>query len=240
MNDILKQRNIIISIYADDTALLAQGKTPSQALTPLQNYLTKLEAWLIRWKIKLNVDKPEAILFFKQKNDWPKINIYDTPADCKNEVKYLGVILDKNLTFKYHPNHAREKFNKALRAQYSLICRNSSLSIDNKMLIYLAYLRPILAYASPIWGRTSKSNLTQIQVLENKTLRMIGNARWYHRKEEIRTALKIASFTKFIRKLSDKFYADLLKVCNASIAKIPIYDPTDPSNRKRPSFSLTL
>ncbi|GBN80276.1 hypothetical protein AVEN_37043-1 [Araneus ventricosus] len=137
-------------MYADDTALLAQGKTPSQALTPLQNYITKLEAWLIRWKIKLNVDYTEAILFFKQKNDWPKFNIYDTPVHWKNEVKYLGVILDKNLTFKSHTNHAREKFNKALRAEYSLICRNSSLSIDNKLLIYLAYLRPILAYASPI------------------------------------------------------------------------------------------
>ncbi|GBO23163.1 hypothetical protein AVEN_2881-1 [Araneus ventricosus] len=102
-------------MYADDTALLAQGRTPSQALTPLQNYLTKLEAWLIRWKIKLNVDKAEAILFFMQKNDCPKINIYDTPVDWKNEVKYLGVILDKNLTFKSHANHAREKFNKALR-----------------------------------------------------------------------------------------------------------------------------
>ncbi|GBM66073.1 hypothetical protein AVEN_177126-1 [Araneus ventricosus] len=67
-----------------------------------------------------------------------------------------------------------EKFNKALRAQYSLICRNSSLSIENKVLIYLAYLRPIVAFASPIWGCTSKSNLPQCQALENKTLRMIG------------------------------------------------------------------
>ncbi|GBN96923.1 hypothetical protein AVEN_68312-1 [Araneus ventricosus] len=148
--------------------------------------------------------------------------------------------LDKILTFKSHTNHAREKFNKAFRAQYSIVCRNSSLSIDNKVLIYLAYLRPILAYASPIWECTSNSNLTQIQALENKTLRMIGNARWYHRNEEIRTALKIPSLTKFIRKLSDKFDADLLKVLNASIAKIPIYDPTDPCNRKRPRYSLTL
>ncbi|GBN76340.1 RNA-directed DNA polymerase from mobile element jockey [Araneus ventricosus] len=172
-------------MYADDTALLAQGKTPSKALTPLQSYLTKLETWLFRWKIMLNVDKTEAILFFKQKNDCPKINIYDTPVDWKNEVKYFGVILDENFTFKSHTNHAREKFNKALPAQYSLICRNSSLFIDNKVLIYIAHLRPILAYASPIWGCTSKSNLTQIQALENKTLRTIGNAGWYHRNEEI-------------------------------------------------------
>ncbi|GBN01499.1 RNA-directed DNA polymerase from mobile element jockey [Araneus ventricosus] len=220
-------------MYAEDTALLAQGKTPSQALTTL-------EAWLIPWKIKLNVDKTKAILFFKQNNDWPKINIYDTPVDWKNEVKYLGVVLDKNFTFKSRTNHPRGKFNKSLRAQYSLICRNSSFSIVNSTLIYLTYLRPILAYASPIWGCTSKSNLTQIQAMENKTLRMIRDARWYHRNEEIRTALKTPSLAKFIRKLSDKFFFDLLKARNASFAKIPNYDPTYPCNIKRPRYSLTL
>ncbi|GBL92557.1 Glycerol-3-phosphate acyltransferase 3 [Araneus ventricosus] len=62
MNDIPQQRNITLSLYADDTAILAQGKTPEQTLTPLQNYVIKLEAWLVRWKIKLNVDKTEAIV----------------------------------------------------------------------------------------------------------------------------------------------------------------------------------
>ncbi|GBN86819.1 hypothetical protein AVEN_106804-1 [Araneus ventricosus] len=42
------------------------------------------------------------------------------------------------------------------------------------VLIYLAYLRRILAHAYHIWGCSSKTNLTQIQTLENKTLRMIG------------------------------------------------------------------
>ncbi|GBO17647.1 putative RNA-directed DNA polymerase from transposon BS, partial [Araneus ventricosus] len=59
MNDIPQVRNIMISLYADDTAILSQGKTPDKAIVPLQNYLKNLEAWLVRWKIKLNVDKTE-------------------------------------------------------------------------------------------------------------------------------------------------------------------------------------
>ncbi|GBN20682.1 hypothetical protein AVEN_208260-1 [Araneus ventricosus] len=139
-----QQRNITLSLYADDTAILAQCSSP------LPNYIVKLKAWLIRWKIQLNVDKTEAIVFFKNLNNWPKITIYNTPINWKDEIKYLGVIIDKNLNFRSHINQTREKSNKAFRAQYSVICRNSGLSIENQLLIYSAYLRPIITYASPI------------------------------------------------------------------------------------------
>ncbi|GBO11667.1 RNA-directed DNA polymerase from mobile element jockey [Araneus ventricosus] len=90
LNDIPQQRNITLSLYADDTAILSQGKTPEQTLTPLQNYVIKLEAWLVPWKIKHNVNKTEAIVFFKHSTNLPKINIYNTPINWKNEMKYLG------------------------------------------------------------------------------------------------------------------------------------------------------
>ncbi|GBM71825.1 RNA-directed DNA polymerase from mobile element jockey [Araneus ventricosus] len=158
MNDIPQVRNIMLSLYADDTAILLQGKTPVKAIVAIQNYLKNPKAWLVRWKIKLNVDKTEAILFNKKNYNWPKVKVYGTPIEWKKEVKYLGVVLDKQLNFQAHTSQIKEKYNKAFRAQYSLICRNSSLNLNNKVLIYLAYLRPILTYASPIWACTARSN----------------------------------------------------------------------------------
>ncbi|GBN21386.1 Retrovirus-related Pol polyprotein from transposon TNT 1-94 [Araneus ventricosus] len=194
----------------------------SKAIVPLQNYLKNLEAWLVRWKIKLNVDKTEAILFYKKNDDWPKVKVYGTPIEWKKEVKYLGVVLDKQLNFRAHTSLIKEKYNKAFRAQYSLICRNSSLNLNNKVLIYLAYLRPILTYASPIWACTARSNLRSIQVLENKTLRIIANARWYHRNIDIRNALNVPSLQQFIQKLAKIFYGKLPDINNPEITKIPV------------------
>ncbi|GBO38935.1 RNA-directed DNA polymerase from mobile element jockey [Araneus ventricosus] len=225
MNDIPQVRNIMISLYADDTAILSQGKTPDKAIVPLQNYLKNLEAWLVRWKIKLNVDKTEAILFNKKNDDWPK-------------VKYLGVVLDKQLNFRAHTSLIKEKYNKVFRAQYSLICRNSSLNLNNKVLNYLAYLRPILTYASPNWACTARSNLRSIQVLENKTLRMIANARWYHRNIDIRNALNVPSLQQFIQKLVKIFYGKLPDMNNPEITKIPVYNHNDKQNRKRPRMTI--
>ncbi|GBM85900.1 RNA-directed DNA polymerase from mobile element jockey, partial [Araneus ventricosus] len=240
MNDIPQVRNIMISVYADDTAILSQGKTPDKAIVPFQNYLKYLEAWLVRWKIKLNVDKTEAILFNKKIDDWPKVKVYGTPIEWKKEVKYLGVVLDKQLNFRAHTSLIKEKYNKAFRAQYSLICRNSSLNLNNKVLIYLAYLRPILTYASPIWACTARSNLRSIQVLENKTLRMIANARWYHRNIDIRNALNVLSLQQFIQKLAKIFYGKLPDINNPEITKIPVYDHNDKQNRKRPRMTISL
>ncbi|GBM70496.1 RNA-directed DNA polymerase from mobile element jockey [Araneus ventricosus] len=117
MNDIPQVRNIMISLYADDMAIFSQGKTSDKYIVPLRNYLKNLEAWLVRWKIKLNVDKTEAILFNKKNDDWPKVKVYGTPIEWKKEVKYLGVVLDKQLNFRAHTSLIKEKYNKAFRAQ---------------------------------------------------------------------------------------------------------------------------
>ncbi|GBM99666.1 RNA-directed DNA polymerase from mobile element jockey, partial [Araneus ventricosus] len=229
-----------MSEFNQNTAILWQGKTPDKAIVPLQNYLKNLEAWLVRWKIKLNVDKTEAILFNKKNDDWPKVKVYGTPIEKKKEVKCLGVVVDKQLNFRALTSLMKEKYNKAFRAQYSLICRDSSLNLNNKVLIYLAYLRPILTYASPIWACTARSNLRSIQVLENKTLRMIANARWYHRNIDIRNALNVPSLHQFIQKLAKIFYGKLADINNPEITKIPVYDHNDKQSRKRPRMTISL
>ncbi|GBM87175.1 hypothetical protein AVEN_78690-1 [Araneus ventricosus] len=116
MNGISLLRYIMLSLYANDTAILSQGKPPDKGIVPLQNYFKNLETWLVRWKIKLNVGKTEAILFNKKNDDWPKVKVYGTPIEWKKEVKYLGVVLDKQLNFRDHTSLIKEKYNKAFRA----------------------------------------------------------------------------------------------------------------------------
>ncbi|GBN23339.1 hypothetical protein AVEN_168343-1 [Araneus ventricosus] len=152
----------------------------------------------------------------------------------------LGVILVKQLNFRDHTRNIKGKYNKAFRAQYSLIRRNSSLNLNNKVLIYLAYLRPILTYASPIWACTAESNLWSIQVLENKTLSMIANARWYHRNNDVRYVLNVPSLQQFIQKLARKFYGKLPDNNNLEIFKSPVYDHNDQQNPKRPRMTISL
>ncbi|GFU79601.1 hypothetical protein TNCV_1890931 [Trichonephila clavipes] len=66
-----------------------------------------------------------------------------------------------------------------------LIGRNSYLSIENKVLLYTAVMRPILAYACPVWGYAAKTNINILDTLQNSLIRMIVKAIRYMRNDDI-------------------------------------------------------
>ncbi|GFW46069.1 probable RNA-directed DNA polymerase from transposon X-element [Trichonephila clavipes] len=47
--------------------------------------------------------------------------------------------------------------------------RNSELSRDNKVLLFTAVMRPILAYGCPVWGYAAKTNINILHTLQNST-----------------------------------------------------------------------
>jgi hypothetical protein len=64
------------------------------------------------------------------------------------------------------------------------------LSIDNKLLIYKAVIKPIWTYGIQLWGCASKSNIELIQRTQSKILRFIVNAPWYVSNHTMHTDLK--------------------------------------------------
>ncbi|GBN54258.1 RNA-directed DNA polymerase from mobile element jockey, partial [Araneus ventricosus] len=167
INDIPKQFNTLLCMYADDTAILAQNKNPNYIQLALNRHLATIEDWFHKWKIAINAGKTEAIMFCKNiKNlNFPQLKINNIQIPWSQECKYLGVILDRKLTWKPHFLYTKKKFRNTARKFYPLISLNSKMHRDNKMLIYTAYLRPILTYAAPVWGYAAKSN---IKILENR------------------------------------------------------------------------
>jgi hypothetical protein len=60
-----------------------------------------------------------------------------------------------------------------------LIGKKSHLSIEKKLLIYKAAIKPIRSYGIEVWGCASKSNIVIMQRSQSKILRVIANAPWY-------------------------------------------------------------
>ncbi|GFV86397.1 RNA-directed DNA polymerase from mobile element jockey [Trichonephila clavipes] len=145
---------------------------------------------------------------------------------------YLGLFFDSKLTWKQHILHTRNKFRNALRLIYPLICRDSTMTRENKVLLYTAVLRPILSYGSPVWGYAAKSNLKTLEISQNKTIRMIVHANMYTRNADIYKALKLPTFKNYIKKLATKFFESLPLTNNHYILNLESYTPHD--NTKRP------
>ncbi|GBL87800.1 RNA-directed DNA polymerase from mobile element jockey [Araneus ventricosus] len=109
-------------------------------------------------------------------------------------------------------------FNPANLELFEEPIENSSLSLENKIILFKQVLRPILTYAAPIWGLAAPSNRKKLQILQNKLLRIIVNAPWFIRNSVIHSDLQIELIEDHIQKLSRKFFTGIIDHPNNLIA----------------------
>jgi hypothetical protein len=73
-----------------------------------------------------------------------------------------------------------------------LINNKSQLSLENKITIYKAIIKPVWTYGIELWGCSKPSSTNILQTFQSKTLRELANAPWYipYVTEVIRTYTK--------------------------------------------------
>lgn len=166
-----------IALYADDTSIYTSAKRSNTIINRLNSNLQSLKQYFFKWKIKLNASKTQAIFFpFDNKRKRiPTANINDgqNTIELTNAVNYLGIKFDQKLTFAHHLSTTLNKTNKCYRALLPLLAPKSKLSLCNKKLIYASLIRPIMAYASPVWSTAANSHTIKLNILQNKILKMI-------------------------------------------------------------------
>jgi hypothetical protein len=78
----------------------------------LEIYLSGLERWLSKWSIAINVSKSSAMLFSKTGRRIPKpreVRLVGEPIQRVDDARYLGVTLDKGLTWSKHIDQVRKQ-----------------------------------------------------------------------------------------------------------------------------------
>ncbi|GFW16687.1 probable RNA-directed DNA polymerase from transposon X-element [Trichonephila clavipes] len=222
VNDILKSTKTMLCMYADDTAILSRHKNLNTLVENINEHLAHLEIWFSVWKIALNSSKTEAV-FFSQRVPPPEITLQNQRIPWSHHTKYLGVYLDKTLTFRQHITQIRTKFKNVTHKYYSLICRKSNLSRRNKLLIYTLILKPLLTYAAPVWGHAARTNINLLESSQNLIIRQILDAHWYMRNVDLRRNFNIPTIRQTIRKISINFFNTVDEHDCPSIQDIPNY-----------------
>ncbi|GBL86593.1 putative RNA-directed DNA polymerase from transposon X-element [Araneus ventricosus] len=189
-----------LCLYADDTAIMSTGES-NNIMEDLNSYLDQQGKWMIGWKLKINTDKCKAVYISRHKTTPEPTKLYRRVIPWCNSTKYLGVILDKRLTFKNHIENNKQKVNAIKAILYTLIRRKSKLSLSNKLLLYKPLVRPVMSYASPVWGVVAKSHVKKIESAQNIIARQITNSLWFIRNWYIAKDLKLKTikdhFNKF-------------------------------------------
>lgn len=175
-SDLPTCRNTEIATFADDTVILSTNEDPVIASMHLQTHLNKIHDWFQAWRMKANASKSVHVTFTLRTRTCPKVCLGNEELPQADTTKYLGIHLDRRLTWQKHILMKRKQLGIKLTSMYWLIGRNSKLSIDNKLLIYKTIVKPIWTYGSELWGSAAKTNVEVIQRFQSKFLRTIANA----------------------------------------------------------------
>lgn len=116
INDMPTYAHTLLATFADDTCIFSVKHNRRYAISAITHHLKILAIWFSKWRIAINIDKTQAILFsnLQQCNrDKYKIKYHNVDLPWSETCKYLGVILDQKLTFKQHIYTSRNKFRAA-------------------------------------------------------------------------------------------------------------------------------
>ena len=102
-----------------------------------------------------------------------------------DEVTYLGIHLDKRLTWRKHIEAKRTQMKLKAISLHWLINSRSPLKFEYKILLYNQIIKPIWTYGLQLYGNASASNIEILQRAQSKILRSITGASWFVTNENI-------------------------------------------------------
>jgi hypothetical protein len=213
--------HVNIAGFADDIALYTHSSSPKKAVNRIKNAAEQIISRLEKWKIKVNETKTEAILLTKLRDIPRDFKIRGTQVEFKQCVKYLGVHIDSRLTWATHIKTINQTAKHRLGRFYRLL-RSPQLSDNLKLLLFKAIIRPCLTYACPVWQTAAKSNISKLQITQNKCLRVCLSLPRRTPIDSLHRVAGIPLLTDFIDKLTTTFSASLPSHPNHLLHKLDI------------------
>ncbi len=144
--------------------------------------------------------------------------MYSEPIPMDVNPKYLGVLLDRRLTFNQHTNVVRQKCLKLLNILKCLAYKNWSLSTDEQLTVYKLLIRSCMDYAAPL-TLLSNANIRLLQGVQYQALRIIFKAPYMTSSSQLHAKEGVESIKQRLMGLSKKYVERATKVSNALILK---------------------
>jgi len=147
INDISAiSKTLQFHLFADDTNILYSNKCLKSLEKKMNDELKKLYEWLITNKLTLNIKKSNFVIFSslrKKVHYEVNLKINCVPLENKNYVKYLGILLDSNLTWKPHIDLISDKISKIIGLISKL---RHFVPTATLIAIYKSLIQPYLSY----------------------------------------------------------------------------------------------
>ncbi|XP_016664374.2 uncharacterized protein LOC100161354 isoform X2 [Acyrthosiphon pisum] len=199
-NDIPLIPKANLALFADDTMFSAQNHNARWAAFILQKQVDLAAEWFKRWRLKINEQKTVALLFGnKNTKNIPPIKINDHPIKWSDNVKYLGVTLNRRLGVTQHINTIIKRATIVRGILYPLINKKSPIPLKTKILILKMYVIPILTYAGAAWAPLVPTHQwKRIEAVQTTGLRTITGNPTFVRNDILRSSAGLKTIRETI------------------------------------------
>ena len=136
--------------------------------------MKKVKIWLDANNLAFNINKTSFIIFKSPQNsssDTVSIKIGNLPVKQTKYIKFLGILLDDNLSWKYHLTELSKKLTRTCGMFFKV---RHFLPIDILICLYNSLLSPFLQYGILVWGLTYETHITPVFLLQKRVLRAIS------------------------------------------------------------------
>ena len=169
--------SVSCSLYADDLAIWSSFPSVPTAVGATQGALFRLERWSDYGCLPFNPSKCEAFFISvdpHQANFQPNLLLLGSRFGFNPTPTFLGVILDRTLSFSKHVSSLKAKFFPRLKALRCISASSWNPSKESLSLLYKSFLWPLLTYAAPGWFPfLSATNFTKLERLHQAASRAI-------------------------------------------------------------------
>ena len=152
----------------------------------------------------LNIDKTKLLIFHSKKKKLVykdiSIKLNKTKLNPTDNVKYLGIFQDKNLSWDYQVTQLSKKLSHANGVLYKL---RKYIPKETITSVYYSIFYSHLTYACQVWSLTTQRNLDIINILQKNCLRIINFAAYNNHTNTLFYSYKLLKFEDII-KLEDE------------------------------------
>ena len=184
---------------------------PESLKTNLENQLSDLGEWFYHNKLTVNTTKTEVIFFgrtnkVKECKELAPIEFQGDVLECKNCVKYLGVVFDENMNW---DTHAKATRRKAYLSLHKIKTISSFLNGDTKQLLVNALVMPHITYCSNSWSTMSAVNHRRFDSLIENVSRVVPLNKTFNQITQLNKAVMIF---KGIHNLAPNYLCDRINL----------------------------
>ena len=157
-------------LFADDTNIYFEADDHIGLIRKVNNELKKVKAWMDCNKLALNIEKTNYVLFHspkKKPTDLIPLKFGKKDITRAKHVKFLGVLVDEHLSWKYHICELRKKLSRTTGLFFKL---RHWLPIATLICLYNSLFSSFLNYGIIVWGLTFENYLTPYIFYKRKSL----------------------------------------------------------------------